>query len=194
MRIANELVSRPRTVGVAPSDVAYSGRSGSMIETPTWLMNAIAPSSVIAGERPRLQPRTRSPIVARASVTRRSSQITTVATAARRSLQRALTGESNEADPRGPASFRIARPDPPGEAPRSRLVLAFRRLVAGMGPGGLACLRLRDGLPVDGLVDGRRLVNGRHLVGLRRGGSPGCDGSARGLVDLDVAADERLDA
>ncbi len=40
-----------------------------MIETPTWVMNAIAPSSAIAGERPRPHALTRSPIHARAAVT-----------------------------------------------------------------------------------------------------------------------------
>src|SRR6476620_11374546 len=59
MSTANELVRSPRTVGVAPRWVAYRGSNGSMIDTPTWVMNAIAPSRAMAGLRPRVQPRSR---------------------------------------------------------------------------------------------------------------------------------------
>ena len=46
-----------------------------MMETPTWVMNAIAPSSAMAGERPRPQDTSRSPIVARVAVTWPCSQM-----------------------------------------------------------------------------------------------------------------------
>jgi hypothetical protein len=45
-----------------------------MIETPTWVMNAIAPRSAIAGLRPRPHDLARCTIEARASVTRPWSQ------------------------------------------------------------------------------------------------------------------------
>ena len=40
-----------------------------MIETPTWVMNAIAPSSAIAGVSPRVQCRVRPRTPVRPSVT-----------------------------------------------------------------------------------------------------------------------------
>ena len=46
-------VSNPSTTGGAPSSVAYSGRSGSMTEMPTWLMKPMAARSQIAGPIPR---------------------------------------------------------------------------------------------------------------------------------------------
>jgi hypothetical protein len=62
---AKALVSSPRTIGGAPSSVAYSGRSGSMTLIPTWLTKPMAASSPSAGStapttRPTREPTARS--------------------------------------------------------------------------------------------------------------------------------------
>jgi hypothetical protein len=45
--IAKTLTIKPSSLGVAPSWTAYSGSSGSMIETPTLEMKAIAARTTI---------------------------------------------------------------------------------------------------------------------------------------------------
>src|SRR2546423_5575239 len=107
--------------------------------------------------------------------------------------------QTNEADP---ARIRLVpnrSPGPAGRDANSRLALVLRRRLAVVDLRGLVGLRGRGrrrlgvGLPVNG---GRR-VGRRGLVDLRLGRlgrRNGCGRTARGLVDLDVATAERLQA
>src|SRR6266550_3728000 len=129
MRIANVLVKRPRTVGVAPSDVAYSGSRGSMIETPTWVMNAIVPSSAIAGLSPRSSDRIRSAIDLRSRLTWPCSQGASTVTSHAGVRQRrapdllaigAYSSNVTLPSPQGPPTPRPSGPSAP-TPPRSGL-------------------------------------------------------------------------
>src|SRR5438093_5983634 len=147
MVTAKPLVNRPRTGGVAPSEVAYNGRSGSMIDTPTWVMNAIAPSSAIAGERPRPHVRTRLPILARANITAPSSR----------------PGQQGASDVRGSRRAWTSRPSIEPMIPSRDPALATRTGEAAQRPVATSVARRAAGPHLVGDVpDPARLE--RHLV------------------------------